>query len=347
MLRTSQSGNVRSAIWLAAIAALGIWGLATPAHAADVITFNPDGTGPVGPAGVLTFDEDPGNALLVGVLPITPFTPFPVLYQAEITGLKSPDPMDPSTDIGIFNYGSAGNVFGELSIVARFFEIVTNVTFDANNNATVTLATAPSQAGSFFQIYYDSTHGPNGDASNLLGTGFNNGILIYTGTVIAGGQVGSFSNDAVTNPAVGGTPTALDVKDTDNYPGLTTVSGAGGTDLSVLTTSFDPNFFVTNITGAIFGFNTSVKLPFGQTNPSAVMFDGTAAAGTPGTAGVGGTIGPVNGFSGPNQLLQADANSSFSLAAVPEPGTISMALTGVGLTSLAALRRRLRTRTAA
>jgi hypothetical protein len=387
MLRASQSGK-RGGIWATAIAVLGIGILAAPARAGVAISFDPDGTraGGQGTQSVVSFDEDPGNALLVGALAggeAVQGRSFTTLYQAKITSLKAPDPLSASQDIGIFNYGAAGNVFGELTIVARFFEVLTNITVNSRGDVTGALSLAPDQTGSFFRIYYDGVNGANGNSNNLLGTGFTDGTLIYNGGVLPNGQVGSFTNQRSTNPTAAGTPigsppvplpgnagtpVALDQFGTNNYTNIRTVAGSGGTNLSVLTSpttglplGYNPNFFKTDISNYIFSFNSSVKLAFTQTQPAAKLFDGTGAAGLPNSVTLPAgytatnTIGSINGASGPNELLQADANSSFEAPLlptpgplpVPEPGTFSLGLAGVGLSSLAALHRRLRARTAA
>jgi hypothetical protein len=80
--------------------------------------------------------------------------------------------------------------------------------------------------------------------------------------------------------------------------------------------------------------NTSNITPFGQVNPSSQFsINGIANGGTP------NNIGAINGIIGPNFQFQADANSSFTRQAIPEPGTLAL----LGAVCMGAfLRRRCR-----
>jgi len=312
--------------------------MASPARAGSTIVFDPNGAlpGGPGPVNVITFDEDPGNALIVNaILPggngvPNVGTPLDVYYQATITSLKSGDP----TSSAVVNYGPAGNVAGTLTITVQFREQITAVTPNSTGGGSITLSGAGvTQPVNGVNIYFNPA---NNAANNLLGTGFVGPTLIYTGTANADAS-GTF------NRPDNGTQ-ALDQFGINNYPGLLSAPGpgatggqtaSGGTSLSVTTTSFDPTFFLTNLTGATLGlfFNTSNVIPFHQVDPSAVVL------GQPGATV--GSIGLINGISGPNILLQSDANSSFEplgVGVVPEPGTVYAALTGIAFASLAGVR---------
>lgn len=309
----SRPSGVRTLAGLAlTLAALG---LGPTARAAVVIDFDPNGTAGARTESVLQFDEAVGNALAVGSI-LTPgvpnfLTPFTVLYQARI-GLL----VDGNGDVvAVPGFDTAG----ELTIVSSFREVQT-----ITGPNSVSLSTNTDQTGSFVRIYFD----PSNNADNLAGTGFDNGTLIYEGTVNQGG-VGSFAN----------TPGAIadfDNVGVNNYPGIQTVVGAGGTSITANTTFQDPNFFLTSIATLEFAFNTSNVVPFAQVNPSMTF----AFAGVTPNLGPGPGV-TINGFSGPDFQFQADANSSFQVA-IPEPATVSGALVGVGLLGLGALRARRR-----
>jgi len=333
----------RGAAMLAAL----VGAMASPARAGSTLVFDPNGAlaGGPGPVNVVTFDEDPGNALIVNaVVGGAPNVgvPLDVFYQATITTLTD------ANSVPTVNYGAAGNVTGTLTITAHFREVITSVTPTGGGGATITLSGAGvAQPVNEVNIYFTPT---NNAANNLLGTGFVGPTLVYQGTANPDAS-GSFST-----PNLG--TQALDQFAVNNYPGLLSIPGdaltaSGGTALSVTTTFANPSFFISPSLVGNLGlfFNTSITLPFHQVDPASMTYNGIPAAGTPGTAGVGGTIGPVNGLSGPNELLQADANSSFEpvgVGVVPEPGTVYTALTGIGLASLAGLRaQRRRNKTSA
>lgn len=325
----SRAGIMRRAIgaWMrASMLAAMLVAMASSGFAAAVISFDPNGAGGVGASNVVTFDEDPANALIIGAINPVTHTPnvgsiVSVLYQATITSLKD------ANGNAVFNYGSAGNVPGQLTITGMFNERITNLTVDPQGNQTIQLSMAGvAQPTNGFNMFYNTTATFN----NLTGQNFQAGTLIWSGTAAQDG-VGSFTAVGSTVNATGGGP--LDQFVTNNYPNINSISGGGGTNNLTVTSTFrNPNFFLTDVVGQqlALAFNTSIVLPFSSVDPAATMFNGTPAAGP------GNLIGPVNGFSGPNLLLQADANSSF----IPEPSSIVMALTAMGsLSTLAVLRK--------
>jgi hypothetical protein len=281
------------------------------ARASMSFSFDPDGAGSQPAVTMATFDQQPGNALAVGVIDtaghLITGTPFTLLYQATSNVL-----LDSMGGI-VRTYGSnAGQVHGQLTVVASFKEVASG-----SGLTGATFSTDTNQSSSFFKIYFSTT--PN-LASNLAGTGFTAGHLIYQGSVLRNGT-GTFNVDPTINPAT----TPLDVHGANNYPAIHSVTGAGGSLVNVLTTFFDPAFFKTNITNAILTFDTQDNAPFRAVDPSVKMFDGTAAATT-------GSLGSINGAPGAtsskkNFLFAADAASTLSI--VPEPGTVVGAFAGL------------------
>ena len=301
---------MRNALFATGLAIVGIATMGSPAvQASSIISFDPNGTSGATTLAVGQFDAAPGNALAVNAIAngsVIFGTPFELLYQAKIAALRD------SNNNTLVVPGMGSN--GELTIVASFNEIASGTATSA------TFSTDTDQTGSFVKIYYDTSK----DANDLAGTGFNNGTLIYQGTVLRNGG-GGFSVLPIA-------PIALDQSPNGNdYPGLNSVTGAGATRLQTSTIYQDSNFFLTNIGDMNFNFNTSTIVPFDQVDPSAQMFDGTAAA-------TMGSLGAINGLTGPNFLFQADATASF--AAVPEPASVLLLSAGL----LGALGYRLRRR---
>ena len=128
-----------------------------------------------------------------------------------------------------------------------------------------TFALTPTQSSnSFFEIYYN----PAVIANNLAGTGFNVGTLIMAGkpdpTLTNSGSFALLVNGS-------GQPIIqqFDQFDSDNYPGIQSVTGTGSALVSVDVTSFDPAFFLTPVIEL--SFNTNTTIPFDETNPSALF----------------------------------------------------------------------------
>ncbi|QDV34765.1 PEP-CTERM sorting domain-containing protein [Tautonia plasticadhaerens] len=278
-------------------------------QAASIINFDPNGTAGATSLAVGQFDQAPGNALAVNAIAngsVIFDTPFELLYQAKVAALRDAN----NNTLVVPGVDTAG----ELTIVARFNEIA------SGTSTAASFSTNTDQTGSFIEIYFD----PGNNANDLAGTGFNDGTLIYRGTINQDGG-GGFA-------VISTNPVALDQSPNGNqYSNLNSVTGAGGTLITVDTEFQDSNFFLTDLSTFSFNFNTSNVVPFSQVDPAAMMFDGTPAATL-------ASLGAVNGLTGPNFLFQADATASF--AVIPEP--TSSLLLSVGLVGMVGYRIRSR-----
>jgi len=344
------------ATMVAALGVLGVWGLAPSARAQTV--FDPTPGGPADNINNFTgFDFFPGNSLAFGAQPLTTGLTFPLLFQATTSAFNAG-----GTQVAV----PAGT---EFTIVLRVAEQVTSVA-DTSGNGVLDFASFRSVAdpNNFLEIYASAP-----DANNLQGTNFNNGTLVLAATPLAGNQ-GSFLTDesrglTTFDQAVQPTPT-------DNYdfngsaPGTTTTIVGGGqttltarVNLATVNPLFFPNGFgPAGLISVVLNFTTENVTPFtaqdpsyrfrnapGTGAPNVVNADAVAAGFTPAPPGGGitYTLGPVNGVddsSAPNESfqIQTDANSTFTTNVVPEPGTISLGLTGIGMAFLGTMRTRRR-----
>ena len=292
--------------------------LALPARA-DLITFDPTGTaGASGDlSGVALFDWAPGSALAVGANSQTGLSSsFTTYFQANLGTVQAADTSALFTNGGGGDYFTAVAGFGETVLTCNNVGgFCTNATFGFDGTNTT----------NFFDIF-----AVGGTANNLTGAGFT-GTAILSGVIVPDGFSSNFALSSTT-------PVNLDQSPNGNqWPGTSTVSGTGASDITVMVTFADPNYFPDLTTGSLItfsAFNTSQILPFKQVDPSRCLSDGSA------DCAVTSNVGTFNGApgSGPDILFQADANQSFTIARVPEPGTL--ALIGLGVLVTGVLRKR-------
>jgi len=294
----------RLAPLVAVLLALGVGGAAQTARA-DIIQFNPSGTGAVGALPIGAFDETVGNAVAVGAAPQVVGAPFQVYYQATI-------------DKFIDNNGNtvsppAGTQF---TIVAGYTETITSIT-PTPGGPVFTFGFVPGGTN-YLEIYANTN--PATFANNSAGTGFNTGTLILSGNIFASTPtIGTFT---VIQP--GTVPfDQFDAVVPAKFVGTQTTVGLGQTFLNSTVNSFDPNYFVTPPTIFSLNFRTSTADPFVNQSPSQLFVSGP---GGPGPM-YNPNLGAVNGLTGPDVQFEADASNGFTV--LPEP--TGMTLLSLGL----------------
>ncbi|MBT1074690.1 PEP-CTERM sorting domain-containing protein [Geobacter grbiciae] len=281
---------------------------------------------------VAQLDWSVGNALGVNAVPlaITDGTGNPATDPAVNPALQTHFNLYYQAILGNYNNATNKPILG--SGLNSTYEITAMIAFGERGYTSALAGPVPANASFFFDPtlpnyvkFYKSAI----NASDLAGTGFNDGNEFLSGRVVSVTR-SNFSTEANTG--------LLDQNLADDWAGQQTIYGTGSTavtiavdqinkDEVVITNPLNLDFIIMSL-----NFNTSNNLPFLQADPSRLFWDVSAGA------NVVPALGAVNGINGPDIIFQADGNNSFQIAAVPEPSTF--ALTGLGLLLAGGFMRR-------
>ncbi|NMG31723.1 hypothetical protein, partial [Aromatoleum evansii] len=192
------------------------------AHAQTTdIVFDTNGAAVGGEITVRSFDWTQDNALAVGATPLSldPENPttFTLYAQGSLGNFKDGNNQ-------VIN-GTGLNIDYEITFETGFTETGVNSIIDGIG-ALATFQLASETPVNYFNIYYDTAR----NASQLAGTGYNDGDLIMHAevtkndtTFFVAFQIDADEDGVMDTPLV----VALDGNGTDNYPGVGTVDGSG------------------------------------------------------------------------------------------------------------------------
>jgi hypothetical protein len=318
--------------------AVGALGMSLSGAQADTVLFNPTGgTTTIGGFSPGTFsitslNWGSGDALAVAAIPsgsLTAGATFQLYAQLKLASLN------PSGGGGAVTPAGLNVATGyQITEVVSFTEHVDSV----SSNAAVFSLNAIQNAPSGEKIYFQDLL-----AAGAVPVNFNSGVgfnAAATGKVIYSATYTSDQSNYTDTTRTGASPGTPPFNPTGTFfSGVTTNNGTGGVSLNTMKTGIDTTFFPTLVINGS-NFTSNLNNPFSQIPASIKFNDPTAALGA-GATGPTPSIGSNNGTSGPDFMFQiSGAAESF---AIPEPASITMALTAMGLVPLGAawqVRRR-------
>jgi hypothetical protein len=355
--RYSESSRMRlRTLILPASLALVITALVVPSDAASV-AFNP-GNGTI--LGISGFNYANTSVLATPLQQPVVGATFDIFTETTIASTQGN-----SVPFGQnFNLNNSGNQF---TVIAGFRETITGITAIPGGGAggaagpdaaliNLSLASSPglvngTAAPNFFYVFATSASNvpsnPTANPATGSGANFANGTLVLSGFVSSPFN-GSFAENGTINAGTGTfNPSITAFNPSGQATANTTpssVSGGGGSNLTVTITNANPTFFPQGGPTSL-SFQTSNSLPFTFGGaPLTGFYSGPGASPQityPGVFPTGFDTGTVNGLTGNSLMFSGVASSEFN-SAVPEPSSIIPAMTaamGVPL-FLCALRRR-------
>ncbi|MBT0895760.1 hypothetical protein KI811_18305, partial [Geobacter hydrogenophilus] len=247
----------------------------------------------LGVLSVATFDWSPGNGLAEGGVPLAVYpnqSSFVYHLQAKLGNFQD------LSNIPIA--GTGLNSDYEITVVLGVSQTGSIDKTAVPTNANFGLGT--SSAINYFRVYYDTSK----NANDKSGTGFDDGILIMSGTITD--SFGTFTVKSTNT-------TPLDGYLNNDYPQTNTLSGTGGFQANIKITYYNPSYVTldNNTLKLAINSDTSQIAPFSKVDPSAVFYNGTAYH-TP-VRGDGGINGLPSSLGQADFQFQADAISSFDL----------------------------------
>lgn len=237
--------------------------------------FDPDGAGPKPVSQIGAFDFLTGNSLAKGAIGSDTWTLY---YQSSVGSLTDKN-THPIQNTGL-------NMDHEITVVAA----ITVKTTQAGPLLNFELAPGGTN---FVRIYHDNQV----NANPLAGTGYADGELILESHTTDDLQGALMVMPSSAN---------LDKMGTNDWPGVKSLRGLGAFQASSVVSSFNPLFFqVPQGSVERIYINSSQAAPFDQMQPSKLFWDGLQTFAP--------VVGAVNLKTGPDAILQADANASFQL----------------------------------
>lgn len=332
---------------------------------ASAALIDPDGPGGVGafnnaPVNAASLDFPAGNIIATCLANCTSATDLAqgdilqIYGHNTVSGILNSDGQNLAPFLGT----PPGSESYEWTLSFGFAELVTSVTPTDLDGVVL----GPGTGTNFFELYFD----PASNASNLQGTGFQDGTLILSGTIRGFEGAGPFgltdfsvNGTTANDPVTGATNGQLDDFGTDNYANvfgagttIESITGSGGASVKADVLFQNTDFFISDLSTLFLSLRTDQFLPYTFTNPSSCFYD-APSQGTPGLTGAGlnsaggggcgdgkgatagGTIGAFNGATGPNVMFETDGRATF---AVSEPATL--ALLGMSFVAMGAAGNR-------